>query len=310
MQTRPLVLLGAALLLGTLGLVAARAQDSSPPDYAALVKSLGDEAFDARSKAYEALESAGAAARKALEEGAKSEDPQVRWSARRLLARIDGEDRKPARVLRFSEDPEAFRDLGRRLEDLNRRFEDIRGGFRFEVEPDLQGAWGERRSIIVRDGERVDVRVGPDGKVTVKIGRKDADGKATEESFEAKDMNALEKEHPEVARRLKGWMDRDFLEAALPPKPALGVTVSEVPAVLRTQLSIPEGEGIVVEEVMPGTPAARLGLRHHDVILAINGKPVATAPEVRAAVLAVKEGGELRLKVLRGGKAEEIAGTR
>jgi hypothetical protein len=48
----------------------------------------------------------------------------------------------------------------------------------------------------------------------------------------------------------------------------------------------------------------------HDVILAVNGIPVSSADDVRSSIGAVKEGGDLRLRVLRGGKAEEIAGTR
>jgi hypothetical protein len=305
----------AALAAGTLS-----AQEKGDPDYGALVKSLGDEKFDARTKAYESLESAGAAARKALEEGAKSDDAQVRWSAKRLLERLEGEAKGPARVLRFGEGggkpdlDEAFRDMDRRLGDLRRRMEDFQG-FRFDLRPFRDGVRIERHAVVEKDGERIDARQDADGKVTVKIGKKDADGKAAEETFEAKDMATLEKEHPEVAKKVKGLLgDRIEIRgpylADLPAKPALGVTVSVVPPVLRTQLSIKEGEGLVVEEVLPDTPAARLGLRRHDVILAVNGIPVSSAVEIRSAVGAVKEGGELRLRILRGGKAEEISGTR
>ncbi len=315
----------AALAAGTLGMVAASAQDA--PDYGALVKSLGDEKFDARTKAYESLESAGAAARKALEEGAKSDDAQIRWSARRLLERLDGQEKPAPRVLRFGEDSgigmpdldEAFRDMDRRMADLNRRFEDLRGGLRFELHPGLRGTRGERHSVMVRDGERIEVREDAEGKVTVKLATKGADGKSSEETFEAKDMAALEKDHPEVAKKVKGLLgDRielkpfdPFRDGTFhPAKPALGVTISEVPPVLRTQLSVKEGEGVVVEEVLPDTPAARLGLKRHDVILAVNGIPVSGAREIRSAVEAVKEGGALSLRILRGGKAEEVSGTR
>ena len=349
MKTASRLLLGgslvAALAAGTLGLVAAHAQEKpaapagDAPDYGALVKSLGDDEFAARTKACEALESAGASARKALEEGAKSEDAQIRWSAQRLLRRLDdgGEAPRP-RVLRFDENAgagqpgvdEPLRDMDRRMEDLRRRLEDLRGGFRFEIQPDAKGARVERHVIANRDGERIDARVDADGKVAVRIGSKGADGKPTEELFEAKDMAALEKDHPEVAEKVKGligdpiefrglgwpaWTGQgnDILDRLGRPavaKPALGVTVSEVPPVLRTQLSIQDGEGIVVEEVLPGTPAARLGLRRHDVVLSINGVPVSGAAGVRAAVAAVKEGGALALRILRGGKAEEISGIR
>lgn len=257
-----------------------------------------------------------------------SDDAQIRWSAKRLLDRIEA----PSRVLRFRGEPgtgapgidESFRDMDLRLEELNRRFEGLRGGLRLDL-----GRGGVEQHVIVdRDGERIEVDQKEDGKVTVKVSTKGVDGKPVEQSFEAKDMAAFEKEHPEVVKKVKGLLGIDVRAYGWPEwsrqgnelleslggitasKPALGVTISAVPPVLRTQLSIPEGEGVVVEEVLPDTPAARLGLRRHDVILSVNGTPVSGAPQIRSAIEAVKEGGALALRILRGGKAEEIAGTR
>ena len=358
MKMRTRLLIGGSLVAflaaGTLGIAAVGAQEKQEKqerkeaDWPSLVKRLGADDFAARSKAYEELEAAGPAALGALEEGAKSEDAQVRWSAARLLRRLSEgrEEREPRGVLRFGEEagpgpgwPDlegALRDMGSRMEEIRRRFQDLRGGFRFEVQPGLKGSRIERHVVVDRDGERVEAHVAADGRVTVKIARKDAarkdaNGKAVEETYEAKDMDALEKEHPDVADKVKGLLGGGVLYAGpgapnrfgtlddlfgdlrrgeAPARPALGVTVSEVPPVLRTQLSVPEGEGLVVEEVLPDTPAARLGLKRHDVILSVNGSPVSSAADVRAAMGAVKEGGEIRLRVLRGGKADEIAGTR
>jgi hypothetical protein len=322
------ILLAAALLAaGTLGVVAASAQDKAQdksPDYGALVKSLGDDQFQVRTKAYEDLEKAGAEARKALEEGAKSTDAQVKWSAERLLRRLD-EGAAPRGVLRFGEEtgrlPE-IQDIEQQFREMERRFEDLRGNLRLELLPgNAGGVRVERRAIVEKDGERIDATVGADGKVTVRVGDK---------TFEAKDMATLGKEHPEIAAKVKGllgeqdeirgwgwptWSEQgnellDRLNRASRTKPVLGVTLSAVPPVLRTQLSMKEGEGVVVEEVLPDTPAQKMGLQRHDVILSVNGAPVSAAPAVRAAVEAVKEGGELKLRILRGGKAEEIAGVR
>lgn len=327
MKTTTAAFLIAALAAGTLGFAAyaqEKAAEPAAPDYGALVKSLGDDQFAVRTKAYEDLEKAGAAARKSLEEGAKSTDAQVRWSAERLLRALDGKA-EPRGVLRFGEDSlkgpdvadmdRAFRDMEGRMEELQKRFEDLRGGFRLELPQPGPGTRGERHSIIIRDGERIDAREDADGKIQVKISAKGVDGKDAEQAFEAKDMETLEKEHPEVAKKVKGLLGNgykiwDFDGLFQAPKPALGVTISPVPAVLRTQLSVKEGEGVVVEEVLPDTPAARLGLKRHDVILSVNGSPVADARGIRTAVESVKEGGALTLRILRGGKAEEIAGTR
>jgi hypothetical protein len=318
----------AALAAGTLGFAVARAQErpaeeKTAPDYGALVKSLGHEKFAERTKAYEALESAGASARAALEEGAKSEDEQIRWSAKRLLGRLE-DGKEPERgVLRFREPRRIeIRDLGGSLDDMDRRLQDLgrrlgdlrelRTGLRLELAPMAPGAVDEHRYVSVDDGERLEVRKDATGRITGKISTKGADGKATEETFEAKDMATLEKERPEVAKKLKGWEEVRLFGPTLllPEKPALGVMISPVPDVLRSQLSVKDGEGVVVEEVLPDTAAARLGLQRHDVVLSINGTPVGDARSIRAAVEAVKEGGELKVRILRGGKAEELTGTR
>jgi hypothetical protein len=397
MQTRTKVVFGAslvaALAAGTLGLSAVRAQDGADPkakpegkdapapaeDLGALVKSLGDADFAVRTRAYDRLKSAGAPALKALEEGAKSEDAQIRWSSGRLLREIDGA--APRRgILQFRDEgdrpgPDAgdpkpgpggspgwdvdlfdhfdHPDFRRSMEDLRRRLQEMEQEFRNmtrdmgnragDLTRDLAGrgffrtfnlgkdGGVERRVIVDRDGDRTELHVAADGKVSVKLGHKDADGKPVEESVEAPNMDALRKDHPETWAKVKDLVGDDIQirVGPVPPlprfpdaprlgrlfaqgdaKPVLGVTVSEVPAVLRTQLSLRADEGIVVEDVREGTPAARLGLRHHDVILAVNGIPVSSADDVRSSVGAVKEGGDLRLRVLRGGKVEEIAGTR
>src|SRR5262245_53372972 len=58
-------------------------------DAAALVQKLGDKEYKVRRDAYRQLEKLGASARSALETAAKSDDPEVRWNASRLLDRLD-----------------------------------------------------------------------------------------------------------------------------------------------------------------------------------------------------------------------------
>jgi hypothetical protein len=53
---------------------------------AALVRQLGSDSFEAREAAYRELEKLGKAAVKALEEGAKSKDPEISERSKRLLA--------------------------------------------------------------------------------------------------------------------------------------------------------------------------------------------------------------------------------
>ena len=177
----------------------------------------------------------------------------------------------------------------------------------------------------------------------VTLASRGADGAKKEETFEAANLDALAKEHPEVHAKVKdllgdrvevhvgGWAVPKFPGIRIPSiwvhpdeptaegpgipvvpsgKPVLGVTVSDVPPVLRTQLGMKPDEGVVVEEVLPDTPASRMGLLRHDVLLSVNGIPVSTVEDLRAAVGAVKEGGALRIGLLRGAKPLDLDGVR
>lgn len=69
--------------------------------------------------------------------------------------------------------------------------------------------------------------------------------------------------------------------------------------VLRAQLNLPEGQGLIVRDVVPDSPAAKAGLQRHDVLVASGDEPLG---EVHELVALVQSGKPLGLQVLRGGK--------
>src|SRR5262245_13937317 len=88
---------------------------------------------------------------------------------------------------------------------------------------------------------------------------------------------------------------------------------------LRALRPAPEGEdeaanrpgvtvvpGVVVTEVMPGSPAAAARLAPGDVITGVNAAAVLSGPELRAATAPLEEGAEVRLRVTRAGKEREL----
>jgi Peptidase family M28/PDZ domain len=67
------------------------------------------------------------------------------------------------------------------------------------------------------------------------------------------------------------------------------------------------GPGILVEEVVPDTPAARAGVKKGDRLVALAGKPVKSLTGYLAATRALKPGEKVELGVLREDKEQKLS---
>ncbi len=67
---------------------------------------------------------------------------------------------------------------------------------------------------------------------------------------------------------------------------------------------LPADRGVLVTGVVPGAPAARAGLQPFDLIVAVNGQPVATPSAIRRALAGSAPAVAVRL--LRGGQPREV----
>jgi len=86
----------------------------------------------------------------------------------------------------------------------------------------------------------------------------------------------------------------------------LGIEMVDVTPALAKKLGIPVLEGAIVAGVQPGSPAEKAGLRERDVIVALNGRPIRGAAELRARLGLTAVGEEVELRVRRGGEARSI----
>ena len=86
----------------------------------------------------------------------------------------------------------------------------------------------------------------------------------------------------------------------------LGVTVQPVTSDIAQSLELREIRGALVNSVVSGSAAERAGLRQGDVILGINGQPVADNNELRNRIAGTQPDTEVTLNVLREGREQQL----
>jgi S1-C subfamily serine protease len=92
------------------------------------------------------------------------------------------------------------------------------------------------------------------------------------------------------------------------PHPYIGVVMSTLTPELARQINsdpnsttqVPEINGVVIRQVVPGSPAAEAGLRRGDVIVEVEGQRVTTADQLQRLVEQSKVGQRLQMRIRRG----------
>lgn len=88
--------------------------------------------------------------------------------------------------------------------------------------------------------------------------------------------------------------------AQAPPAVMLGITFSEPGEALRAHLNLGDTPALLVDGVIESLPAAKAGLRKHDIITSINASDGATGETLRNAMLNAKPDDILKLTIRRG----------
>jgi hypothetical protein len=90
------------------------------------------------------------------------------------------------------------------------------------------------------------------------------------------------------------------------PVTFLGVETSEAPSVVSEQLGLAKGFGLVVDYVVPDSPAAAAGVRQNDIIKMLNDQILTEPDQLAKLVRSYSEGTNITLTVLRKGKEEKV----
>lgn len=87
----------------------------------------------------------------------------------------------------------------------------------------------------------------------------------------------------------------------------LGVRLEPLDEARAKQLNVDKNvKGVVIAESIADSPAAKAGVKTNDVVLSVDGRPVANEQELTEAVRAHKPGETVSLEVLRDGKRQKI----
>lgn len=190
--------------------------DASEAHVARLIRDLGADSFDARTKATEALQKLGARAVPALRKAMKEADSEeVRWRAEQLLLRIEGAKSEPLGSDQpdepKAEDPldrlrrlrgwrpgtsegrveDIFKSLQEHMKQLDKRFEDLRRRSDTNSNLDALGGLMGRAGSLAVPGLRLDT-VGP-GRVRLRV---ESDSGSSPATYEGSTLQDILTKHP------------------------------------------------------------------------------------------------------------------
>ncbi len=100
----------------------------------------------------------------------------------------------------------------------------------------------------------------------------------------------------------------DLISKGRVTRGVIGVRPATVTTQIAEKLSLPpDTRGALIESITKGFPADKAGLKKGDVIVAIDGNPIASDSAMRRAVGESKPGSQIRIKYLRDGRTNEVS---
>jgi serine protease Do len=86
----------------------------------------------------------------------------------------------------------------------------------------------------------------------------------------------------------------------------LGVESSSVPSVLSEQMGLPKGFGLVVDYVVPDSPAAAAGVQQNDILKMLNDQILLEPNQLRKLLQSFQDGTTVTLTILRKGQEQKL----
>jgi serine protease Do len=86
----------------------------------------------------------------------------------------------------------------------------------------------------------------------------------------------------------------------------IGIHVQTITPNLAAGLGLSMDQGVIVSDVMPGSPAETAGLEIQDIILSLDDKPVGSLPMFGMYMLMLREGDRVKIQALRGSEKVQV----
>ena len=89
----------------------------------------------------------------------------------------------------------------------------------------------------------------------------------------------------------------------------LGVQIQPVTADIAESLGLENAKGAIISDLTTGSPAKKAGLKQGDTILKVDGTDISDAHDLAKVIAGLTPGKDVKLSIIRGGKAETITVT-
>jgi serine protease Do len=110
-----------------------------------------------------------------------------------------------------------------------------------------------------------------------------------------------------VPANLAKWVSGQLVRDGRVKRSYLGVGVVAVTAELAEQMGVGVGQGVVVMNVYPGSPADKAGLRLGDIVTKFEKAPINTPPDLQQAVEKLSVGSQAQLTYLRDSREQTVS---
>jgi serine protease Do len=110
-----------------------------------------------------------------------------------------------------------------------------------------------------------------------------------------------------IPSNLAKWVSQQLVNKGSVARAYLGVAISELTSELAGKFHVKPGQGVLVTQVVPDTPAAKAGFKEGDVITAFAGENVRSPHELQELVERSPFGSHQQVAIFRDGKPTSLS---